>query len=357
MKHSRLQGVRSGVVNSKWGRRACNFLSGSVVPGPHALFFHGVEERLIDERIQVVQIRLDQLQALVEALQKKFCLIDFDEYCERSCSGWDNLDRCIMLTFDDGYESVHRVAAPYLRSKGIPFTVYLTTSAIDTQARIPTFVARASMYLTRESVIRLPGDELFSLRSESEKDYAVSKVVKLLKSQNHEGVDETVCALRSLLSEAEWDEVNHRFQSDAFMNWDQVKDLRENGGVVGAHGHEHIPLHSGLSIEEVTRQVVKSTELVKRHIGYVDHYAYPNGTIEDIGPLALNALSEIGYKSAVTTFGSSIPKGCDPLLIPRICCYDIEGFENRIIRNWVQRRPQALRLWQESLRMDLGPRD
>lgn len=40
-------------------------------------------------------------------------------------------ERTVALTFDDGYESVLSVAAPLLREHGWPFTVFVSTDAVD----------------------------------------------------------------------------------------------------------------------------------------------------------------------------------------------------------------------------------
>jgi hypothetical protein len=37
----------------------------------------------------------------------------------------------VVLTFDDGFQDVHRTAWPILRSAGLPFTLYVTTAYLD----------------------------------------------------------------------------------------------------------------------------------------------------------------------------------------------------------------------------------
>ena len=45
--------------------------------------------------------------------------------------------RTFVVTFDDGYESVHRFAWPVLRRLGVPATVFLATAYLDSGARFP----------------------------------------------------------------------------------------------------------------------------------------------------------------------------------------------------------------------------
>jgi hypothetical protein len=40
-------------------------------------------------------------------------------------------DRAVAITFDDGYRSVYERAYPALKSRGLPASLYLVTSAVD----------------------------------------------------------------------------------------------------------------------------------------------------------------------------------------------------------------------------------
>ena len=55
----------------------------------------------------------------------------------------------ISLTFDDGFEDVYLIAYPYLKSKNIPFTVFVTVDKLDTEG-----------YLTTEQLRELSNDPL-----------------------------------------------------------------------------------------------------------------------------------------------------------------------------------------------------
>ena len=49
--------------------------------------------------------------------------------------GEDHAERSFVLTFDDGYRDVYEKAWPILRDRGLPFTLYLTTSPVE--SRVP----------------------------------------------------------------------------------------------------------------------------------------------------------------------------------------------------------------------------
>lgn len=317
---------------------------------PQILFFHGVEERLHDERIQVLQTRLEEFEPLVRHLKRRFELIGLDDYHERRQAGDRDLHRCVLLTFDDGYRSNHRIVAPLLSSLEIPWTVYLTTSSIDTGARLPTFVARAALFLTESRSASLPGDAgRHLLENETQRQQAAATIVHRLKTRPSDEILETVEALRELLPESRWREVEAAFESDAFMNWDEVAELHRTGVTIGAHGYHHIPLHSNLGADEVARQVRLSREAICRRLGRCDHYAFPNGNVADIGADALTELNRAGFHTAVSTFSAPLNASVHPLLLPRICVYQIGEFQRTILKNRGNGSAGRLRAWQQAL--------
>lgn len=317
---------------------------------PQILFFHGVEEQLHDERIQVLQTKLEEFEPLVRHLKRRFEPISLDDYHERRQAGDRDLHRCVLLTFDDGYRSNHRLVAPLLHSLGIPWTVYLTTSSIDTGARLPTFVARASVFLTERRSVSLPGEAgSHPLETEKQRQQAAAAIVHRFKTRPLGDILEAVEALRELLPESRWREVEAAFESDAFMSWDEVAELHKAGVTVGAHGHHHVPLHRGLGADEVTRQVRVSRTAIVQRLGRCDHYAFPNGTVEDIGSDAVAELTREGFRTAVSTFSAPLNASVHPLLLPRICVYQIGEFQRTILKNRGNGSAGRLRAWQQAL--------
>jgi peptidoglycan/xylan/chitin deacetylase (PgdA/CDA1 family) len=56
-------------------------------------------------------------------------IVSLDEALRRI--GTPEGDKCYVLTFDDGHESLYRVAFPILAQRGIPFTLYVTTAPLE----------------------------------------------------------------------------------------------------------------------------------------------------------------------------------------------------------------------------------
>lgn len=329
---------------------AIGILANRLLPQSQILFFHGVEEKLLDLRLQAMQIELAEFEALMLHLKRHYQMISIAEYAERQQSSKPDLSRCILITFDDGYRSNHRLVAPLLQSLDIPFTIYLTTHSIETGERLPTFIARAALHLTeqRRFVIPETSTEL-PLENDLQRRAAVATINQLLKMAPVNQVHRLIEALRGLLTADRWLEVEATYHSDAFMNWQEVRELHLAGVTIGAHGHEHVPLHERLESGEVERQIHQSRDAILQQIGCCEHYAFPNGTPKDISAEAVDCVKRAGFRTAVSTFSTSLQASISPFLLPRICVYRIGQFHRTVLKNRFNGSHKALREWQSSL--------
>lgn len=98
--------------------------------GPRILIYHQVGAGLgrqmeVTERSFVGQ--LDWLSAHGQ-------VVTLDEAIARR--GEDGSEKLFVLTFDDGYEDLHRIAYPHLIERGLPFLLYLTTAPVETRVAL-----------------------------------------------------------------------------------------------------------------------------------------------------------------------------------------------------------------------------
>lgn len=94
--------------------------------GPRVLIYHQVGASLGRQMEVTVDTFRHQLNWLVENKQ----VVDLETAVER----WQEpgSDRLVVLSFDDGYVDTHSIAYPMMKERGIPFTLYLATEAIET---------------------------------------------------------------------------------------------------------------------------------------------------------------------------------------------------------------------------------
>jgi peptidoglycan/xylan/chitin deacetylase (PgdA/CDA1 family) len=77
-------------------------------------------------------VRLDQFEAhLAELAGGGYAVLPLTDVVRALADGKPLPDRTVVLTIDDGWRSVYEQAWPRLRAAGLPFTVFVTTEALD----------------------------------------------------------------------------------------------------------------------------------------------------------------------------------------------------------------------------------
>ena len=69
-------------------------------------------------------------------LAENFSIIPLSEFCRVRAAGRTLPERCVVVTFDDGYEDNYLYAFPVLKKFNIPATVFLTTGFIEGEVDI-----------------------------------------------------------------------------------------------------------------------------------------------------------------------------------------------------------------------------
>ncbi|MCS6882874.1 MAG: polysaccharide deacetylase family protein [Oscillochloridaceae bacterium] len=110
-----------------------------------------------------------------------------------------------------------------------------------------------------------------------------------------------------------------------YMNWGEIRALRDAGMEIGAHSISHPDL-TGLGLEEIRAQVGQSGAVIAAEIGQpVLSFCYPGGRFNDT---VVAVTREAGYTSATTTIQDG-PQS-DPFTLPRLRISGdttLEGFQ------------------------------
>lgn len=288
---------------------------------PTAAIFvlHGVVEAYVDEDIQINQLRLDELDVFLDALTQAFEVVELPTIVAPLLRGDDPPPGTAALTFDDGYRNNLTLVEPLLRSRGLPFAVFVTTDFIDSAEPMPTFVMRAALKLTTRPAFVVPDGPALPLHDEGARAAAIAHLRTDLKVSPQARVREVVAALRDLLTDDEWSHANALFESEAPLTWSELRHLADRGVTVGSHCHDHAVLHGRQPPEEVRWQLQQSRRLLERQLGRTcEHFAYPNGTVRDISGNAVLAVSQAGYVSASTNIPGRVKRTVPALFLPRI---------------------------------------
>ena len=181
-------------------------------------------------------IRLEQFDAHLEELTSGgYAVLPLEEIVAAIRNGTELPDRAVAITIDDAYLSVYAEAWPRLRAAGLPFTIFVSTDAID-----------------------------------------------------------------------------QRFPD--FMNWDQLREMRDAGVTFGAHtaAHLHMPVHSRSKIEA---DLARARAQLKAELGLDPSlFAYPFG---EASAAVQEVVAAAGYETAFGQHSGVLNDTADPLFLPR----------------------------------------
>lgn len=300
--------------------------------GPIVLIYHGVEEALVDTRVQTLHIPLKTFERQMEFLRKTGQVISVDDLCSCLSKNLPLDPSHILITFDDGYKNNLSLAAPLLASLGFPFAVFVSTRYVEERRRFPIYRLRAAIRYTekRNLAVRCL-NRSFDLESESQKSRALDFISKVLKTSPRHVVESIVRDVSGLISEERWLGVDHLFSSEEPLDWDDIRQLSETGVVIGSHCHDHFIFNASQEPKEIESQLSTSKRLIEQMVGRCSYIAYPNGGRKDITPEALTSVKNNQYLLGFTAIKGVIRNGDNPFLLCRVFApNDLDQFKFRV---------------------------
>ncbi len=214
-------------------------------------------------------------------------------------------DDSIAITFDDGYRAVYDIAYPLLRKYDIPATVYLTTGWIDGEF-IPWWEDIADMIagldLTKHSIHDIC--EVTGLQAERPDQTARNDTERKMllhetladhfRELSDRDVGQRMTELASMLKFERPD------NQPRPLNWDQIREMSENGIRFGSHTRTHPNLRD-YDASELERELLESKSEIEHKIEKpVTGFAYPYGRDIEFYATVRPILSSNGFSYACT---------------------------------------------------------
>ena len=257
---------------------------------------------------QNLSIRTASFAAFLEFLASRFQVVSLDDFVTRAASGSAN--RMASITFDDGWIDNYQYAFPLLMKHRLPATIFLPTSLIGTNQRLP-----------EERIV----DIWDSAKSQD--------AIPELSAELHRAVGfeaHTLLQVRAAFKQVPLDtrlelleRLERRFDvsrdSRAFMTWDEVREMQRGGIVFGSHTSRHASLPQE-SDDVVERELYDSRQDLLRETGSLPAYfAYPNGRYDE---RVAKICERVGFKAAFTTQNTFVSNPKDVFTIPRVAIDD-----------------------------------
>jgi peptidoglycan/xylan/chitin deacetylase (PgdA/CDA1 family) len=247
--------------------------------------------------------------------------------------------RC-AITFDDGYLDNHTLAAPVLKSLGLPAGFYVCIDYVGTERwfwwETVAELFRRTVHGRFDAGLMLPQQVAdgrlrpsYPLVDFTSRHVAGEHVMAVLRNAPQSAVDAALKRLSEVLDVA-LPAIRRRAP---LMDTSHLKDLRRHGFEIGAHSANHVNLAQA---DEATLQrevVLAHRQLESASDGPIRSFAYPYGREEHLSRSAAELLRRLGYDCAYTTVKGVADGSHDRYFTPRIhlnprwafgCAYNID---------------------------------
>lgn len=216
-------------------------------------------------------------RSFLERLDADGAALDLDEVVRIRRAGGTYPDNAFAITFDDGFENNHDVAAPLLREFGIPATFYVTTGW--TAVNGMSWIDRLEYCLERAKPGRLKfpwAGEPVAFESAADRIRILDEVRAKVKRDRGMNVNAFVEDIFRQCGEPVVERSDDPL--DRKMSWKQIRALDSDPLFhVGGHTHTHI-IMSHVDPGVLEREVDTSLGLLKEKAGVgPEHYSYPEG--------------------------------------------------------------------------------
>ncbi len=235
----------------------------------------------------------------VAYLARHFRIVSMDGLADWLAGGAPSGRPVVAVTFDDGYRDNYQYAFPILRRYRAPATFYVVTDAIGNTHPLWTVELRELVHRARRRGVTAARllDRPTDLGSESAAERTLRALTRTLRSLDRKAREEALAAMRSDLLPAD-----DGRRPAVMMSWDELREMRRAGMVIGSHTMSH-PALPDIPPGEAALEIAGSKARLEAELGgRVAHFAYPNpgGRIQ-VGEALRALVRDAGYLTARTS--------------------------------------------------------
>jgi peptidoglycan/xylan/chitin deacetylase (PgdA/CDA1 family) len=223
-------------------------------------------------------------------------------------------DRCVVVTFDDGYHDNFENAMPILDQFGIRAAFYVTVNCIESgQLPWPSRV-RFALRTTRSKSWTDPAGTLWPLENTVSRDRAFTKACEYCCRLAGAAQERLVAAIETELASCIQPGSNR-----LMMNWDEVRKLNVGGHVVGSHTFSH-PNIAQIPLADARVELEQSRNYLQKQLSRtVSHFSYPCPALSPHwNEQTVEECRKAGYETAVVTDGGLARKHDNLLCLRRV---------------------------------------
>jgi peptidoglycan/xylan/chitin deacetylase (PgdA/CDA1 family) len=257
-------------------------------------------------------------EAIITNLLKTHNVISLEEFLTNS-PGSRSSKAFATILFDDGFKDNIDYAAPILEKYNCPASFYVVTDCIDKNIPTWTYLLGNALQKTTITELSLSYDyvpqelKLIPRPTDKLSNQLITKVKPWMKSLSNKRRQEI---LNAILTQCKDVDTPH----NKMMNWNDIRELKQHGFIIGSHSHTH-PMLGRLEEEtEINEELVISSSSILRETGVVPQtISYPIGSFDE---RVIKLVQKNGYKWGLAVEQRFYIPGKDSLFaIPRIELY------------------------------------
>jgi peptidoglycan/xylan/chitin deacetylase (PgdA/CDA1 family) len=263
----------------------------------------------------------------------------------------------VAITFDDGYADNLRYAKPALERADVPATVYVVSGHVGAEeefwwdelerivlqpGRLPERLDVAlpdgacvaelgdSAVFTEHDATKHRGWQAYRTEEPTPRHALYRRLWSRLQSMAEPARREALMTLRRWAGDDGRPRSAHRTMTRA-----EIAMLAAGGLIeIGGHTATHAKLNT-LPPEEQQNEIARGKRDLEDVIGMpLRGFAYPHGLYSDDTP---RLVRECGFQAACTTWTSTVWRGSDPYLLPRVMVQNWDGEEfARRLTGWLR---------------------
>jgi peptidoglycan/xylan/chitin deacetylase (PgdA/CDA1 family) len=267
---------------------------------------------------------VEMFESQIKFLSQNHTIISMSDFLSWLEKGTRIPGGSILMTFDDGYSDVYRIAFPVLQMMKLPACVFLTTDCIGTGRTVWTNDLYTLIHSSRKKSLSInTGENLkldFNFNDSSFRVQNVMRLTAYLKKLNPSQRVERLKEIASLL-EVNWPPVTQ----DEFpmLNWNQIRMMGNSIITFGSHSVTH-PILSACSDEQQWSEISHSKSIIEQELKQpCEVFAYPNGQKTDYSDTTRSYLEKAGYRAAFTFHGGIACQPLNKMLIPRQPIFEV----------------------------------
>ena len=231
------------------------------------------------------------------------------------------------ITFDDGYKDFITHALPVLKKHKAPASMYVITESVNSGMPPWTFVLHHTLLGTKHEKLELKSEEIPTVlrkikwNDTKEKVHYIKKLSHQLKRISNQGREEVLGQIMAQTTDV-------RDWQTLMMNWDDIRNIHQEGIEIGSHSESHPTLSGNLDLEHLYDELKKSGAEIQQ---YIDKFplaiSYPFGMYNnDVKNLAEKA----GYKMGLTVLPKKHGIKTNRFEIPRIELYSEPFWKSKL---------------------------